>query len=137
VGFAGRTNPAPAGGTSITTILLEKFVASYATPAIEAEDVLKMTQHSSKTRRYGSLRDMEAFGLTTAQIFYRMPDHLTIIQWYIWQDYDMFPAFPELHHFLNFWTARLDGPLHSVVVAHARLIKPREIKSVDGMVLLQ
>jgi uncharacterized protein Usg len=42
------------------------------------------------------------------------------------------PAFPELHEFLNFWQRSLDGALHSVTVAHARLIKPAEIYPIDG-----
>ena len=40
--------------------------------------------------------------------------------------------FPELNKFLNFWLEKLEGPLHSVTVAHARLIKPAEIKAIDG-----
>ena len=38
--------------------------------------------------------------------------------------------------FLTFWRERLDGPLHSVRVAHARLIKPAEIRRVDAEMLL-
>jgi uncharacterized protein Usg len=38
----------------------------------------------------------------------------------------------EVHEFLNFWQRSLDGALHSVTVAHARLIKPAEIYSIDG-----
>jgi uncharacterized protein Usg len=42
------------------------------------------------------------------------------------------PAFLELNKFLNFWLEKLEGPLHSVTVAHARLIKPAEIRAIDG-----
>ena len=38
----------------------------------------------------------------------------------------------SLNKFLNFWLEKLEGPLHSVTVAHARLIKPAEIRAVDG-----
>jgi uncharacterized protein Usg len=51
---------------------------------------------------------------------------------YVWQDYDLCPAFPALNKFLNFWLETLEGPLHSVTVAHARLIKPAEIRAIDG-----
>ena len=34
------------------------------------------------------------------------------------------PKFPVLNKFLNFWLEKLEGPLHSITVAHARLIKP-------------
>jgi uncharacterized protein Usg len=37
-----------------------------------------------------------------------------------------------LNKFLNFWTEKLDGPLHSVMVAHARLIKPAKLNAIDG-----
>ena len=53
-------------------------------------------------------------------------------QTYVWQDYDLCPGFPHLNKFLNFWLEKLEGPLHSVIVAHARLIKPAEIRAVDG-----
>jgi uncharacterized protein Usg len=75
-------------------------------------------------------RQLEGYGLTTAKIFYHIPDYYDILQTYIWQDYDLHPRFPELKKFLDFWAFTLDGPLHSVVIAHARLIRPIEIKSV-------
>ena len=77
-------------------------------------------------------RQLEGYGLTTANIMYRRPDHQWLLQTYVWQDFDLFPKFPELNKFLNFWTEKLDGPLHSVMVAHARLIKPAELNAIDG-----
>ncbi|TCD16133.1 usg protein [Oricola cellulosilytica] len=79
---------------------------------------------------------LEGYGLTTAHILYRMPDHLEILQTYIWQDYDIAPDFPEMYRFLDFWEANLDGPLHSVRYTHQRLIRPSEFKRVDGEILL-
>ena len=80
----------------------------------------------------GFRKQLAGYGLTTAQILYRMPDHQTVLQTYLWQDYDLFPNFPVLNKFLAFWLEKLDGPLHSVTVAHARLIKPAEIRALDG-----
>jgi uncharacterized protein Usg len=37
-----------------------------------------------------------------------------------------------LNRFLAFWLKSLEGPLRSVTVAHARLIKPAEIRAIDG-----
>ena len=74
-------------------------------------------------------RQLEGYGLTTANILYRRPDHPWLLQSYVWQDYDLCPAFPALNKFLNFWLETLEGPLHSVTVAHARLIKPAEIRA--------
>lgn len=73
------------------------------------------------------LRDTKAnvgYGLTTAQIVYRMPDHRSLFQDFIWQRYDTYPEFPLLTGFLAFWEERIEGPIHSVTVAHARLLQP-------------
>lgn len=78
------------------------------------------------------IRQLEGYGLTTANILYRMPDHPTLLQTYIWQDYDLAPDFPVLLEFLHFWQRELAGPLHSVTVSHARLIRPAEIRTVEG-----
>jgi len=77
-------------------------------------------------------RQLNGYGLTTAHIFYRRPDHPWLLQSYVWQDYDLCPKFPELQRFLAFWQQKLEGPLHSVTVAHSRLIKPAELRSIDG-----
>ncbi|HEV2628914.1 MAG TPA: usg protein [Pseudolabrys sp.] len=81
-------------------------------------------------------KQLAGYGLTTAQILYRRPDHSWLLQTYVWQAYDMFPAFPELHRFLQFWQEKLEGPLHSVQVAHCKLIKPAELKPVNGEFVL-
>jgi len=67
---------------------------------------------------------LKDYRLTTAEIMYRMPDHPAILQTYIWQDMDLAPAFPVLRRFLDFWRRELDGPLHSVRVTSARLVRP-------------
>jgi uncharacterized protein Usg len=77
-------------------------------------------------------RQLEGYGLTTARILYRLPDHRRLLQTYVWQDYDMWPEFPVLGRFLDFWRRELDGPVHSVTVAHARLIKPSEFRQVGA-----
>jgi uncharacterized protein Usg len=82
------------------------------------------------------IKQVNGYGLTTAQILYRRPDHLWLLQTYVWQDYDLFPEFPMLQRFLAFWQKTLEGPLHSVTVAHSRLIKPAEIRPVDGVLRL-
>ena len=73
-------------------------------------------------------RQLEGYGLTTAQILYRLPDHPSLLQIYVWQDYDLCPRFPALNRFLAFWLEKLEGPLYSVTVAHSRLIRPAEIR---------
>src|SRR4051794_4002979 len=73
------------------------------------------------------------YGLTTAEILYRMPDHPALLQTYVWQNYDLFPNFPALKEFLSFWQQKLEGPLYAVTVAHSKLIKPAELRAVDGV----
>ena len=75
------------------------------------------------------VQQLEGFSLTTAEILYRLPDHPALLQTYIWQDYDLAPQFPVLMKFLTFWRDKLEGPLHSVRVAHRRLIGPAEIRA--------
>ena len=73
-------------------------------------------------------RMVDGNGLTTANILYRLPDYPAIVQSYVWQEYDLHPHFPELHKFLDFWTRSLEGKLHSVLVAHAGLIRLRRFQ---------
>ncbi|MEM6381779.1 MAG: usg protein [Pseudomonadota bacterium] len=75
---------------------------------------------------------LEGYGLTTANILYRMPDHPSLLQTFIWQTLDLAPEFPRLEKFIAFWKAELDGPLHSVQFAHRRLISPGVWRHVDG-----
>ncbi|MFG1432209.1 usg protein [Xanthobacter sp. V0B-10] len=79
---------------------------------------------------------MAGYGLATAEILYRMPDHPSVLQSYLWQEYDLCPKFPELHRFLEFWHREIEGRLHSVRVAHCALIKPAEMRAVDGVFVL-
>lgn len=75
---------------------------------------------------------LQGFSLTTAEILYRLPDHPALLQSYVWQEYDLAPRFPKLKAFLDFWTAKLDGKLFKVTVAHAQLIRPAELKLVSA-----
>ena len=79
---------------------------------------------------------LQGYGLTTAEIHYHMPDHPRLLQLYIWQEYDLAPRFPGLNAFLDFWQRELEGPLHSVRVAHSNLVKPSEWTALNGVFLL-
>ena len=78
------------------------------------------------------LRQLAGYGLTTAEILYRLPDHPSLLQSYVWQDYDVAPHFPTLVKFLTFWRTTLDGAVHSVRVGHCNLIKPAEVRTVNA-----
>jgi len=79
------------------------------------------------------LARLNGYGLTTAEIHYRIPDHPTLLQLFVWQEYDVAPLFPGLKSFLEYWQHELEGALHSVRVAHNHLVKPAEWKAVDGV----
>jgi len=79
---------------------------------------------------------LEGHRLTTAEILYHMPDHPHLLQSYIWQDYDLWPHFPQLRQFLDFWSHNLDGKLHSVKVASRRIIGAAELQRADGLLSL-
>lgn len=75
---------------------------------------------------------LKGYSLTTAEILYRLPDHPSLLQTFLWQDYDLHPRFPKLMGFLEFWETELDGKLYRVRVAHSKLVKPSELRMVDG-----
>ena len=75
---------------------------------------------------------LAGYGITTAHILYRIPDFESVLQTYVWQEYDLAPDFPEMRKFLEFWEEKLDGPLHSVRYTHQRLIGPNEWRKVSG-----
>lgn len=82
------------------------------------------------------LKQLEGYGLTTAEIHYRFPDRPSLLQIYIWQNYDVAPDFPTLIRFLDYWQRELDGPLHSVRIAHQKLIRPVEFEAVNGVLTI-
>jgi uncharacterized protein Usg len=84
-----------------------------------------------RVRRRAIELQLQGYRLATAEIVYRMPDHRDLLQTFVWQQFDMAPEFPELRRFLDYWTANLDGPLHSVRVMHAGLIQPCKFNTVD------
>ena len=75
-------------------------------------------------------KQLVGYRLTTAEILYHMPDHPSLLQSFIWQKLDLAPGYPVLQKFLDYWQRELDGPLHSVRVAHKGLISPAEFRAV-------
>ncbi len=75
---------------------------------------------------------LKGYGLTTAEIFYRMPDYRNVLNTFVWQDYDLAPDHDRLMKFIDFWKAEIEGPLHSVRFTHRKLIAPGEWRSVVG-----
>ena len=74
-------------------------------------------------------RQLGGFYLTTAKIFYHLPDYRHVVQVYVWQDFDLPPDFPNLLKFLRFWRRELDGPLVGLEVASAGMVGPAVIRN--------
>jgi uncharacterized protein Usg len=72
------------------------------------------------------------YKLTTAEILYHLPDHPKLLQSFVWQELDMAPRFPVLNRFLDFWSAEIEGKLHSVRVAVSGVFSPSELKLCAG-----
>lgn len=75
---------------------------------------------------------LQGFSLTTAEILYRMPDYPSLVQSFVWQEYDMVPRLPRLKALLDFWSRNIEGRLERIRVAHVGLISPAELRMVDG-----
>ncbi len=82
------------------------------------------------------LRQLNHYRLTTAEILYRLPDHPSLLQSYVWQDYDLAPQYPILRKFLTFWERELDGPLYRVKVASVTDITAGEWRGIGVELVL-
>ncbi|HVJ03808.1 MAG TPA: usg protein [Sphingomonas sp.] len=82
------------------------------------------------------LRQLEGYGLTTVEIHYYLPDHPSLLQLFVLQQYDVAPRFPVLHQFLDHWRREVEAALHSVRIAHQHLIGPAEWRAVDGVITI-
>ncbi len=80
---------------------------------------------------------LKDYRLTTAEILYRLPDHPSLLQSYIWQDYDIAPEYPVLQRFLNFWHTTLEGGLYRVRVATRAMVDAAEFRVDRGALVLQ
>lgn len=75
---------------------------------------------------------LKGYGLTTAELIYRMPDYRNVLNSFVWQEYDLAPEYPRLYKFIEFWRAKIEGPLHTVRFTHRKLISPGEWRNVVG-----
>lgn len=73
---------------------------------------------------------LKGYGLTTAEMYYRLPDFNNVLNSFVWQDYDLAPDYPKLFEFIEFWQDEIEGPLHSVRFSHRKLIRPGEWRNV-------
>ena len=79
---------------------------------------------------------LRGYGLTTAELFYRMPDYLNVLNSFVWQDYDLAPDHPKLFRFIEFWQDEIEGPLHSVRFSHRKMLSDGAWRHVVGELTL-
>ena len=69
------------------------------------------------------------YRLTTAEIIYHMPDHPSLLQTYVWQEFDLAPQYPRLQEFIAFWLKEIEGKLHSVKVGVGGPLMPNKVET--------
>ena len=72
---------------------------------------------------------LAGYWLSSGEILYRMPDFPSMLQSFVWQQYDNPREIPELHRYLNFWNINIDATLHAWRVACAELIKVPAVRN--------
>jgi len=96
-----------------------------------------MTCSSRPLTNPGDLeRRLAGSGLLTAEISYYLPDHPSLLQLFVWQTLDEAPRFPALSRFLDHWRREIEATLHSIRIAHSGLVRPAEVRLVDGLIRL-
>jgi uncharacterized protein Usg len=78
-------------------------------------------------------RQLKGYRLATAEITYRLPDHPSLLQTFIWQHHDLAPGYPERRRFLAFWAAKIEGRLFSVRVGRTELLTPARYAHAAGV----
>lgn len=73
---------------------------------------------------------LEGYGLSLIDVHYYMPDHPSLLQLFSFQQYDVAPGYPALHHFLDHWRREIEATLHSVRLSHRQLIAAGEWRNV-------
>ena len=73
---------------------------------------------------------LKGYGLSLIEVHYYMPDHPSLLQLFSFQQYDVAPAYPALHHFLDHWRREIEATIHSVRLNHRHLIGAAEWRTV-------
>ena len=62
--------------------------------------------------------------LIFAKIYYRLPDNPSILQEFIWQDFDRPPLYPRFKKLINYWNEHIEGPIASIDFCSSHLRSP-------------
>ena len=52
--------------------------------------------------------------LTTIKVIYFLPDYNSILQEFVFQQYDTLPEYPKLKKFIRFWRKNIEAEIHRI-----------------------
>ena len=52
--------------------------------------------------------------LTLIQVYYYMPDYPSVLNEFVWQTIDLYPCFPRMQRFLNYWSENIDARINEI-----------------------
>ena len=64
-------------------------------------------EHPEKAATTETELMLKGYGLTTAEMFYHMPDYPHVLNTFVWQDYDLAPDHARPFRFIEFWQAEI------------------------------
>ena len=73
-----------------------KATQAHCFPEAELEGAMRAEGPGAETELM-----LRGYGLTTAELYYRMPDFRHVLNSFIWQEYDLAPDYPELFRFIE------------------------------------
>ena len=97
------------------------------TGSVEDEQVRRVISESNEIFRV----------LATLDIIYGLPDYANLVQQFVWQRLDLFPTFPNIRRFLDFWDRTIEGKLHEVAIASTRYYGASNLVHVNAVYTLQ
>ena len=59
---------------------------------------------------------LKKWTVATVQVIYFIPDHLHILNEFMWQTEDQLPEYPRIKQFLDYWDKNIDGPIKEVYI---------------------
>jgi uncharacterized protein Usg len=57
--------------------------------------------------------------LTLIQVYYYMPDYPSVINEFTWQTIDLYPRFPRMRRFLDYWSCNIDAKINEIYLNYA------------------
>ena len=52
--------------------------------------------------------------LTLIQVYYYMPDYPSVLNEFTWQTIDLYPRFPRMRKFLDYWSENIEARINEI-----------------------